>query len=79
MIAKIALHQVWDVLPKVHDISVELPRQWTDQLLREFCEATDWLKTPNTYSFHSNELFGELPAACLATVQNRQGVLRHQA
>jgi hypothetical protein len=79
MIAKIALHQVWDVLPKVHDISVELPRQWTDQLLREFCEATDWLKTPNTYSFHSNELFGEIPAAWLASLHNSPGVLRLQA
>jgi len=78
MRAKIALHQVWDVLPKVHDISVELPRQWTDQLLREFCEATDWLNTPNTYSFNSNELFGERPAAWLASLHNSPGAIRLQ-
>ena len=76
MTAKIASHQVWNVLPTAHDITVELPRNWTDQLLSDLSETVDWLNAPNTYSASTCALLGEQTNVWLGYIHRSPGALR---
>lgn len=47
-------HQVWRSLPTPKEITEYLPKSLTDELLRTYGNSTEWLSTPNSYTWENH-------------------------